>query len=213
VESHWDGYCVVVSFDNIDHDWLLEMLRLRIDDKAFLGLIRQWLKAGILDIDGQILHPVTGSPQGGVISPILANVYLHYALDLWFERAVKPRCHGQAILIRYADDYVCAFQYQREAQGFYQNMSQRLEKFGLQDAPEKTRILRFSRFHPGLRRRFAFLGFELYWNRDRGGDLRVMKRTARKKLQQAKRRIWPAQQRKGPGQLLFTRHKVCLQMA
>ena len=199
------GYVVEADikgfFDNIDHDWLLEMLRLRIDDKAFLGLIRQWLKAGILDIDGQILHPVTGSPQGGVISPILANVYLHYTLDLWFERAVKPRCHGQAILIRYADDYVCAFQYQREAQGFYQNMPQRLEKFGLQDAPEKTRILRFSRFHPGLRRRFAFLGFELYWNRDRSGDLRVMKRTVRKKLQQAKRRmkLWIRFNRHLPG--------------
>jgi len=165
------------------------MLSLRIDDKALLGLIRQWLKAGILDIDGQVLHPVTGSPQGGVISPILANVYLHYALDLWFERVVKKRCNGQAILIRYADDYVCAFQYQDDAYAFYRDMPKRLEKFGLQVAPDKTRILRFSRFHPGLKRRFAFLGFELYWSRDRRGDLRVMKRTARKKLQQAKRRM------------------------
>ncbi len=180
---------MVGSFDNIDHDWLLEMLALRIDDKAFLGLIRQWLKAGILDITGQILHPVTGSPQGGVVSPILANVYLHYVLDLWFERVVKPRCNGQAILIRYADDYVCAFQYRGDANWFNRVMPQRLEKFSLQVAPDKTRILRFSRFHPGLRRRFAFLGFELYWNRDHSGDLRVMKRTARKKLQQAKRRI------------------------
>jgi len=176
-------------FDHLDHDWLLEMLRLRIDDKAFLALIRQWLKAGILDTDGQILHPVTGSPQGGIVSPILANVYLHYALDLWFDRVVLPRCHGQALLVRYADDYACAFQYRNDAQRFYRAMPQRLEKFGLQVAPEKTRILRFSRFHPGLCRRFAFLGFELYWNRDRRGDLRVMKRTARKKLRHAKQRI------------------------
>jgi len=91
-------------FDSIDHDWLLEMLSLRIDDRAFLNLIRKWLKAGILDTDGQVLHPVTGTPQGGIVSPILANVYLHFALDLWFERVVKPRCAGQAILIRYADD-------------------------------------------------------------------------------------------------------------
>lgn len=176
-------------FDNIDHDWLLEMLSLRIDDKAFLGLIRKWLKAGILEIDGQILHPVTGSPQGGIVSPILANVYLHYGLDLWFEKVVKPRCKGQALLIRYADDYVCAFQYRNDAQRFYRVMPKRLEKFGLQVAPEKTHLLRFSRFHPGLRRRFSFLSFELYWNRDRRGDLRVMKRTERKRLQQAKRRM------------------------
>lgn len=199
------GYVVEADikgfFDNIDHDWLLEMLSLRIDDKAFLGLIRQWLKAGILEIDGQILHPITGSPQGGIVSPILANVYLHYALDLWFERVVKPRCKGQALLIRYADDYVCAFQYRNEAHRFYRMMPGRLEKFGLQVAPEKTCILRFSRFHPGLRRRFAFLGFELYWNRDRRGDLRVMKRTARKKLRQAKKRIkqWIRSNRHLPG--------------
>jgi len=196
VEADIQGY-----FDHIDHDWLLEMLSLRIDDRAFLHLIRKWLKAGILDTDGQVLHPVAGTPQGGIVSPILANVYLHYALDLWFERVVKARCGGQAILIRYADDYVCAFQYRREAERFYRDMPQRLEKFDLKVAPEKTRILRFSRFHPGLRRRFAFLGFELYWARDRRGDLRVMKRTARKKLQQAKRRMkdWIRGNRHLPG--------------
>ncbi len=188
-------------FDNIDHDWLLEMLSMRIDDKAFLGLIRKWLKAGILEIDGQILHPVTGSPQGGIVSPILANVYLHYGLDLWFEKVVKPRCKGQALLIRYADDYVCAFQYQSDAQRFYRVMPKRLEKFGLQVAPEKTHLLRFSRFHPGLRRRFAFLSFEFYWKHDRRGDLRVMKRTERKRLQQAKRRMksWIRAERHLPG--------------
>jgi group II intron reverse transcriptase/maturase len=199
------GYVVEADikgfFDNIDHDWLLEMLSHRIDDRAFLNLIRKWLKAGILDIDGQILHPVTGTPQGGIVSPILTNVYLHYALDLWFERVVKRRCKGQALLIRYADDYVCAFQFRDDADRFYRVMPKRLGKFGLQVAPEKTRILRFSRFHPGPRRRFAFLGFELYWNRDRRGDLRVMKRTARKKLQQAKRRmkLWIKANRHLPG--------------
>jgi RNA-directed DNA polymerase len=187
------GYIVEADikgfFDNIDHDWLLRMLNHRIDDRAFLNLIRKWLKAGILDIDGQILHPVTGSPQGGVISPILANVYLHYALDLWFDRVVKQRCAGKAMLVRYADDYVCAFQFRDDARRFYRVMPKRLEKFNLQLAEEKSGILRFSRFHPGLRRRFVFLGFELYWNLDRRGDLRVMKRTARRKLQQAKRRM------------------------
>ena len=199
------GYVVEADikgfFDAMDHDWLLEMLKLRIDDRAFLQLIRKWLKAGILDTDGQVLHPVTGTPQGGIVSPILANVYLHYALDLWFERVVKPRCQGQALLIRYADDYVCAFQYRHDAERFFQVMPKRLEKFQLQVAPEKTRCLRFSRFHPGLHRRFAFLGFELYWERDHRGDLRVMKRTARMKLQLAKRRMkcWIKAYRHLPG--------------
>jgi group II intron reverse transcriptase/maturase len=93
VEADIQGF-----FDNIDHDWLLKMLALRIDDKAFLNLIRKWLKAGILEPDGHIEHPETGTPQGGIVSPVLANVYLHYALDLWFERVVKPHCKGEAIL-------------------------------------------------------------------------------------------------------------------
>ncbi len=85
-------------FDHMDHDWLLEMLEQRIDDKAFLGLIRKWLKAGVLETDGEVINPETGTPQGGIVSPILANVYLHYALDLWFDRVVKKFCRGKAIL-------------------------------------------------------------------------------------------------------------------
>lgn len=176
-------------FDNMEHDHLLEFLSRRIDDRAFLNLIRKWLKAGILEPDGAILDPETGTPQGGIVSPILSNVYLHYVLDQWFEETVKVRCRGQAILIRYADDFVCAFQLRKDAYRFYEAMPKRLNKYGLEVAPDKTRILRFSRFHPGLKRRFTFLGFELYWNRDYRGDLRVMKRTARKKLQSAKRRM------------------------
>jgi RNA-directed DNA polymerase len=91
-------------FDNLDHDWLLKMLAERIADKALLRLIKKWLKAGVLDTDGQGIHPATGTPQGGIVSPILANVYLHYALDLWFEKVVKKRCQGEACLLRYADD-------------------------------------------------------------------------------------------------------------
>ena len=91
-------------FDNLDHDWLLKMLAERIADKALLRLIKKWLKAGVLDMDGQGIHPATGTPQGGIVSPILANVYLHYALDLWFEKVVKKRCQGEACLLRYADD-------------------------------------------------------------------------------------------------------------
>ncbi|WP_459947945.1 reverse transcriptase domain-containing protein, partial [Desulfocastanea catecholica] len=94
-------------FDNIDHDWLMKMLEQRIEDQSFLGLIRKWLKAGILEKDIGVILPVSGTPQGGVISAVLANIYLHYVLDLWFEKVVKPRCDGDALLMRFADDYVC----------------------------------------------------------------------------------------------------------
>ena len=93
-------------FDQMDHDVLLEMLGQRIDDRAFLGLLRKWLKAGVLETDGKVIHPQTGTPQGGIVSPVLANVYLHHALDLWFEGAVKDHVAGKAAIIRYADDCV-----------------------------------------------------------------------------------------------------------
>ena len=132
VEADIKGY-----FDTIDHDWLLRMLAERIDDKLFLGLIDSWLKAGILERDGEVIHPQTGTPQGGVVSPVLANVYLHFVLDLWFEKVVKRNCPGQAHIIRFADDFVCTFQYQRDARRFYRVLPKRLAKFGLQVAPEK----------------------------------------------------------------------------
>jgi RNA-directed DNA polymerase len=187
------GYVVEADvkgfFGNMGHDWLIEMLSLRIDDRAFLNLIRKWLKAGILETDGTITNPETGSPQGGSISPVLANVYLHFALDLWFEKVVKPRCKGKAKIYRFADDWVCPFQLQDDAQRFYQVLPKRLEKFQLETAPEKTKIVRFSRFQPGMERRFTFLGFEFFWDNDRKGEPRVKRRTSRKKLQGACKRI------------------------
>ena len=188
-------------FEHIDHDWLLKMLSLRIDDRAFLNLIRKWLKAGILDTDGAVLHPDTGTPQGGIVSPVLANVYLHHALDLWFECVVRPRCRGEALLCRYADDFVCAFRFRDDAQRFFKALPQRLAKFGLEVAPEKTQVLRFSRFHPSMTRRVTFLGFELFWFPDREGTPRVKRRTARKKLQRAMQRLkdWIKGHRHLPG--------------
>jgi group II intron reverse transcriptase/maturase len=176
-------------FDNIDHEWLLRMLRERIDDTAFLNLIRKWLKAGVLDTDGKILHPETGTPQGGIVSPVLANVYLHFVLDLWFEKRVKRNCKGEAFILRYADDFICAFRYKDEAERFYRELPKRLELFHLSVAPEKTHLIRFSRFHPGLERRIVFLGFETYWMKDCHGVVKVEQRTARKKLQSACKRI------------------------
>lgn len=187
------GYIVEADikgfFDHMDHEWLLRMLKERIDDAPFLNLIQKWLKAGILDTDGKVIHPETGTPQGGIVSPVLANVYLHFALDLWFEKVVKAHCDGNALIMRYADDFVCAFQYRRDAEKFFRVLPKRLGKFCLSVAPEKTGMMRFSRFHPSRRRRIIFLGFETYWTIDKKGKPRVMQRTARKKLQGACRRI------------------------
>ena len=207
VEADIEGF-----FDNLDHDWLLKMLRLRIDDSAFLNLIRKWLKAGILETDGQVIHSNTGTPQGGIVSPVLANVYLHYALDLWFEKVVKRNCRGEALICRYADDWVCAFRFRDDAQRFFRELPNRLRKFNLELAAEKTRVLRFNRFHLSMRRRFSFLGFEFFWKKDRQGAPRVVRRTARKKLQASCRRIkeWIKLNRHLRGNEFFRRLNVRL---
>ena len=172
-------------FDAIDHDWLIRMLELRIADRAFLRLIKKWLKAGILDTDGMVKHPVTGCPQGGVISPILANIYLHYALDLWFEKRVKPSCEGMNYICIYADDFVCAFQYKQDAVQFYQAVGERLGKFGLELAQEKTNIISFSRFRKEENTKFEFLGFEFRWGVSaKVGDI-IRRRTAPGKLRKS----------------------------
>jgi len=176
-------------FDTIDHDWMMRMLAERIDDGALLRLIRKWLKAGVLDTDGQVLHPVTGTPQGGTVSPILANVCLHYVLDLWFEKVVKQHCRGEACLVRYADDFVCAFEEQADAERFYNVLGQRLEKFGLELSGAKTRIIPFSRHRLAGTTSFEFLGFEFRWGKDRKGKDHLKRRTARKKLRNALKRF------------------------
>jgi RNA-directed DNA polymerase len=106
------------------------------------------------------VHPATGSPQGGSIAPVLANVYVHDALDGWLAKGVKAHGRGEALLCRYADDWVCAFRYQDDAERFDRVLPHRLKQFNLQVAPDKTHLLRFSRFHPSMRRRCTFLGFE-----------------------------------------------------
>jgi RNA-directed DNA polymerase len=191
----------------LDHTRLLTLLRERIDDRAFLRLIRNWLKAGILATDGHVVHPATGSPQGGSIAPVLANVYVHYALEVWFAKVVKAHGRGEALLCRYADDWVCAFRYQDDAERFDRVLPHRLKQFNLQVAPDKTHLRRFSRFHPSMRRRCTFLGFERYGMPDRQGVPRVKRRTARKKLQAACRRIteWIKQHRHLPGREFYRR--------
>ncbi len=169
-------------FTHINHELLLDMLAKRIDDKRFLKLIRKWLKAGIMETDGQVTHPVTGTPQGGVVSPILANIYLHYVIDEWFEETVRNHCIGQIYLCRYADDFVCAFEKAKDAERFYKALSQRLERFGLQVAEDKTRIIAFSHCKVRVKTKFDFLGFEFRWGVNRWGKPILKRRTSREKL-------------------------------
>ena len=177
-------------FDTIDHDWLLRMLEQRVDDRALLGLIGKWLKAGILEEDGRVVDPITGTPQGGIVSPVLANVYLHYVLDLWFEKRIRRKSRGQATMLRYADDFVAAFEHEADARGFLDQLRSRLEKFKLSFSEEKTALVRFARHDPENRNGgFDFLGFRYHWEATRKGNRKVQRITAPTKRQASERRL------------------------
>lgn len=172
-------------FDNINHKYMIKMLMQRVDDRALLKLIWKWLKAGIMETTGKVLHPTTGTPQGGIVSPVLANIYLHYVLDLWHEKRVTPACDGGTNYTRYADDYVATFQNYRDAKQFMQEMKTRLQKFNLELAPDKTRLLMFDRFRKGRSKRFSFLGFEFWWGTSQTGKDMLMHRTATSRFRQS----------------------------
>ena len=180
VEADISGF-----FDNIDHEWMVKFLEHRIKDKQFIRLIKKWLKAGIINEDGKVTHPVTGSPQGGIISPVLANIYLHYVLDIWFAGKIKPESKGEAYLCRYADDFVCAFRYKNDAIRFYHKLMHRLSKFGLKLSEEKTNIISFSRFRKYEKSTFDFLGFEFRWGTCKRGKDSIKRRTSRKKFRKS----------------------------
>lgn len=144
----------------------------------FIRLIQKWLKAGILDTSGKVICPATGTPQGGIISPILANIYLHYALDIWFEQVVKTQSMGKAYLCRYADDFICAFANKHDAERFYNELSKRLALFNLQLAEDKTRMMRFSKDNKKDKTNFDFLGFEFRWSKGRFGTTVLKRRTS-----------------------------------
>jgi len=176
-------------FDNVDQEQLMQFISHRIADKRILRLIQRFLKAGIQE-DGQHKASETGTPQGGVISPLLANIYLHYTLDLWFEKCIKEKCQGYARLIRYADDYVVCFQIEAEAKHFKEAMEIRLKQFNLEVAPEKTQLFEFGHFAQSKAKSrgerpatFDFLGFTHYNSRSRDGKRYRMKRkTVSKRL-------------------------------
>ncbi|MDZ7412949.1 MAG: reverse transcriptase domain-containing protein [candidate division KSB1 bacterium] len=176
-------------FDTIDHDWMVRMVAERSDDGALLRLMRKWLQPGGLDTDGTVLHPGTGTPQGGTVSPILAKVFRPYGLDLGLENVVKQHWRGEACLIRYADDVVCAFAAQADAERLYNGLGQRLEKFGLALSAAKTRLIPFQRYRRAGQTSFEFLGFEFRWGKDRKGKDHRKRRTAHKKLHTALKRF------------------------
>ena len=167
-------------FDHVNHDWLMKFLAHVIKDKRILRYIKRFLIAGIME-DGKFMESTEGTPQGGLISPILANVYLHYALDVWFKYAIKPQLKGEAYYVRYADDFVIFFQYEEEAREVMELLTTRLAKFSLEVAEEKTRILPFGP-KAGTNESFDFLGFTIFNAKKRNGGYRIGFRTCKKKL-------------------------------
>jgi len=185
-------------FNHIQHEWLQKMVAHRIGDPVILRLIGKWLKAGFME-GGVVTRTDEGSPQGGPISPILANIYLHFVLDLWFEKKATRMCKGEAYLTRFADDFVVNFQYRSDADRFAMSLSERFGKFGLELAEEKTRLMRFGRFvRTDLAKtgekpeKFDFLGFTHVCGVDRSGQFALVRipcvKSCRKFL--AKTREW-----------------------
>ncbi|MGA7317034.1 MAG: reverse transcriptase domain-containing protein [Silvibacterium sp.] len=132
-------------FGSLSHEWMLRFVEHRVGDQRLIRLIRRWLKAGVLE-DGEIHPNEEGTPQGGSISVLLSNLYLHYVLDLWFERVVKPRLRGEACMVRYIDDFVLCFQYRADALRVQEALTKRLGRFGLTLEPTKTKLVEFGRF-------------------------------------------------------------------
>jgi len=176
-------------FDNVDHEWMMKFLGHRIADKRVLRYVKRFLIAGIME-NGVVNASDKGTPQGGIVSPILANIYLHYSLDLWFTRVFQKSCSGHSRIIRYADDFVVCFQVESDAIRFRHELDERLAIFGLEISPEKTKTIEFgpiaeakAKRRGGKAETFDFLGFTHYCSRSRNGRYFRMKRiTSRKKF-------------------------------
>ena len=173
-------------FDNVDHDWMMRMLEEKIADKNLLKIIKRFLKAGVMEA-GKLYQTEEGTPQGGILSPTLSNIYLHYILDLWMEKIVKRDIQGYVELLRYCDDFVVLVQYKKEAEKILDKLCKRLSKFGLDLSKEKTRLIEFGRYakvnvkdkKPDT---FDFLGFTHFSDKTRKGNFKVGRKTRRKKF-------------------------------
>jgi group II intron reverse transcriptase/maturase len=183
-------------FGSLSHEWMLRFVEHRVGDQRLISLIRRWLKAGVLE-KGEVHLNEEGTPQGGSISVLLSNLYLHYVLDLWFERVVKPRLRGEACMVRYIDDFVLCFQYRADALRVQEALAKRLSRFNLTLEPAKTKLVEFGRYaqrHAGKRGRkrpetIYFLGFTLYCTRNRKGNFRIGMRTEKSRLRLALMRL------------------------
>ena len=176
-------------FDNVSHDWLMRFVAHRLHDPVVKRIIRRLLKAGVLE-EGVFTASETGTPQGGLVSPVLANIYLHYVLDLWFEKGYTRTCKGRAYMVRYADDFVTCFTHEEDARRFMEALTERLAQFGLEVEPSKTGLLCFGRGavhgskegdHPRCST-FDFLGFTHYAGRSRSGRFVLVRKSQRERI-------------------------------
>ncbi|MCE9683514.1 group II intron reverse transcriptase/maturase [Halomonas alkalisoli] len=199
IKSVWDGLSsmgggwvidldIQAFFDTIDHQHLRAFLQQRVRDGVILRLIGKWLKAGVLEA-GQWQKGEMGSPQGGVISPMLANVYFHYVLDEWFEKDVKPRLRGRAFEVRFADDAILAFSNEADARKVLEVLPKRFARFGLTLHPSKTRLVRFCPHQEQSAQTFDFLGFTHYWGKSWRGYRVIKRKTAKDRLRRGLKRI------------------------
>jgi group II intron reverse transcriptase/maturase len=183
-------------FGSLSHEWMLRFVEHRVGDQRLISLIGRWLKAGVFE-NGEVHPSEEGTPQGGSVSVLLSNIYLHYALDLWFEKVVKPRLRGEACMVRYIDDFVLCFQFRSDALRVQEALAQRLRRFSLTLEPTKTKLVEFGRFahrHASKRGRkrpetIYFLGFTLYCTRNRKGNFRIGMRTEKSRLRRALMRL------------------------
>ena len=183
-------------FDTMDHAHIREILKRRVSDGVILRLIGKWLNAGVWE-KGETSYPERGTPQGGVVSPLLSNIYLHEVLDKWFEEVVKPRLKGKGFLIRYADDGILGFENEEDARRVLEVLPKRFAKYGLTIHPEKTRMVRFARPHDEppedhkrvKRETFSFLGFTHYWGKSRNGNWIIKRNTEKGRFARALKKV------------------------
>ncbi len=186
-------------FDHIDHEWMIKFIEYNIKDPNIIGLIKKYLKAGIMD-KGKYVATEEGSAQGNIISPVLANIYMHFALVLWYKEVIEKRAEGENFLVVYADDFIAGFQYQREAQAYYEALKKRMSKFGLELESSKSKIIKFGKFAEQNRKAlgqgkpetFDFLGFTFYCSRTRQGKPCIKVKTSKKKFKQKAKamKVW-----------------------
>jgi len=190
-------------FDNVDHEWMMKFLEHDIEDKNFLRYVKRFLKAGIMEAE-EYIDVDSGVPQGGLISPVLANVYLHYSIDMWFAKVIAKRAQGKVAMIRYADDVVYCFEHEEEARGFYEALKERLAKFSLELSEEKSKIIQFGIKAGKDAGRFDFLGFTHLMAKSRKGKPCIKRVTSQKKLKAKRQKVkkWLKEQMHAPIEIL-----------